>query len=225
MNFYECVKVYPEGSSSASRMALTARNLGYKGIIICNCDPTRIFMLPAAERVKGIEIAVGVEVVASNVRALKSRIGALRIRYPFLAVRAATDETVHIASEDPNLDLLVYPCDVRRPLSIATARAAKANQVSIGFDISPLIHLRGSPRARWLQAVSRNLQLVRKFHLSCIITTGARSYLDLRSPRDLAALAEVAGFSPEEAEVALNRHEFLLAQNRRHWVGPGVEML
>ena len=78
MNFYECVKAYPEGSSSASRMALTARNLGYKGIIICNSDPTRIFMLAAAERVTGIEITVGAEVVASNVRALKSRIGTLR---------------------------------------------------------------------------------------------------------------------------------------------------
>ena len=225
MNFYECVKAYPEGSSSASRMALTARNLGYKGIIICNSDPTRIFMLAAAERVTGIEITVGAEVVASNVRALKSRIGTLRTRYPFLVVRGVTDEIVSIASEDPNVDLLVYPCESRRPLSIATAKAAKLNQVSIGFDLSPLIYLRGSQRARWLAAVSRNLQLVRKFELSPIITAGAKSHIDLRSPRDLAALAEVAGFGPEEAEEAMSRQGMLLAQNRRHWVGPGVELL
>ena len=225
MNFYECVKAYPEGSSSASRMALTARNLGYKGIIICNSDPTRIFMLPAAERVTGIEITVGAEVVASNVRALKSRIGTLRTRYPFLVVHGVTDEIVRIASEDPNVDLLVYPCESRRPLSIATAKAAKLNQVSIGFDLSPLIYLRGSQRARWLAAVSRNLQLVRKFELSPIITAGAKSHIDLRSPRDLAALAEVAGFGPEEAEEAMSRQGMLLAQNRRHWVGPGVELL
>lgn len=225
MNFYECVKAYPEGSSSASRMALTARNLGYKGIIICNSDPTRIFMLAAAERVTGIEITVGAEVVASNVRALKSRIGTLRTRYPFLVVHGVTDEIVRIASEDPNVDLLVYPCESRRPLSIATAKAAKLNQVSIGFDLSPLIYLRGSQRARWLAAVSRNLQLVRKFELSPIITAGAKSHIDLRSPRDLAALAEVAGFGPEEAEEAMSRQGMLLAQNRRHWVGPGVELL
>lgn len=225
MNFYECVKAYPEGSSSASRMALTARNLGYKGIIICNSDPTRIFMLAAAERVTGIEIIVGAEVVASNVRALKSRIGTLRTRYPFLVVHGVTDEIVRIASEDPNVDLLVYPCESRRPLSIATAKAAKLNQVSIGFDLSPLIYLRGSQRARWLAAVSRNLQLVRKFELSSIITAGAKSHLDLRSPHDLAALAEVAGFGPEEAEEAMSRQGMLLAQNRRHWVGPGVELL
>ena len=225
MNFYECVKAYPEGSSSASRMALTARNLGYKGIIICNRDPSRIFMFPAAEMVTGIEITVGAEVVASNVRALKSRIGTLRTRYPFLVVHGVTDEIVRIASEDPNVDLLVYPCESRRPLSIATAKAAKLNQVSIGFDLSPLIYLRGSQRARWLAAVSRNLQLVRKFELSPIITAGAKSHIDLRSPRDLAALAEVAGFGPEEAEEAMSRQGMLLAQNSRHWVGPGVELL
>ena len=206
-------------------MALTARNLGYNGIIICNSDPTRIFMLAAAERVTGIEITVGAEVVASNVRALKSRIGTLRTRYPFLVVHGVTDEIVRIASEDPNVDLLVYPCESRRPLSIATAKAAKLNQVSIGFDLSPLIYLRGSQRARWLAAVSRNLQLVRKFELSPIITAGAKSHIDLRSPRDLAALAEVAGFGPEEAEEAMSRQGMLLAQNSRHWVGPGVELL
>jgi ribonuclease P/MRP protein subunit RPP1 len=206
-------------------MALTARNLGYKGIIVCNRDPSKIFMLHAAERITGIEISIGAEVVSPNVRGLKSRISALRTRYPFLMVRADTDETIRIASEDPNVDLLVCPCDVRRPLAISTAKAARDNQISIGFDLSPLIYLRGSQRARWLRAVSRNLQLVRKFELSTIITTEARSHIELRSPRDLAALAEVAGFLPDEAEEALSRHEMLIAQNRRHWVGPGVEVL
>ena len=103
------------------------------------------------------------------------------------------------------MDLLMHPCDVRRPLAIATARAAKLNQVSIGFDLSPLLLLRGSSRSRWLEALSRNLQLVRKFELCPVITTSATSHLDLRSPRDIVALAEVAGFEPEEAREALLR--------------------
>ena len=101
-------------------------------------------MPQAAEMIKGIEVAVGVEVTASGSKALKSRISALRSRYPFIVVRAGSDETIRAASEDPNVDLLMHPCDVRRPLGIATARAAKLNQVSIGFDLSGLVHLRGS---------------------------------------------------------------------------------
>jgi ribonuclease P/MRP protein subunit RPP1 len=225
MSFYECISAFPEGSASASRMALTAKGLGYQGIIICNQEPSKIFMPQAAEMIKGIVVAVGVEVTASGSKALKSRISALRARYPFLVVRAATEETIRVASEDPNVDLLMHPCDVRRPLGIATARAAKLNQVSIGFDLSPLVHFRGNPRARWLEAVRRNLQLVRKFELCPVITASANSHLDLRSPRDLVAMAEVAGFEQDEAQEALRRPGILMALNRRKWVGPGVELL
>jgi len=225
MSFFECLKAFPEGSASASRMALTARHLGYQGIIICNREPDKIFMPQAADRIKGLEVAIGVEVTAAGSKALKSRISALRARFPFLVVQGATEEIVRVASEDPNVDLLMHSCDVRRRLAIATARAARQNQVSIGFDLSPMLFLRGSSRSRWMEALSRNLQLVRKFELCPIITMSATSHFDLRPPRDIIALAETAGFEAEEAREALLRPGKLLALNRRKWVGPGVELL
>jgi len=225
MSFFECLNAFPEGSASASRMALTAKGLGYQGIIICNQEPNKIFMPHAIEMIKGIEVAIGVEVTASGSKALKSRISALRARYPFLVVRAGTEETIRVASEDPNVDLLMHPCDVRRSLAIATARAARLNQICIGFDLSPLVILRGSSRSRWLEGVRRNLQLVRKFELHPVITASAKSHLDLHSPRDLVAMAQVAGFELDEAEEALRRTGILLSLNRRKWMGTGVELL
>ena len=225
MSFFECLNAFPEGAASASRMALTAKGLGYQGIIICNQEPNKIFMPHAIEMIKGIEVAIGVEVTASGSKALKSRISALRARYPFLVVRAGTEETIRVASEDPNVDLLMHPCDVRRSLAISTARAARLNQICIGFDLSPLVILRGSSRSRWLEAVRRNLQLVRKFELHPVITASAKSHLDLHSPRDLVAMAQVAGFEPDEAKEALRRPGILLSLNRRKWMGPGVELL
>ncbi|NMC09484.1 MAG: hypothetical protein GYA39_00675 [Methanothrix sp.] len=227
MSFYECVKAYPEGSSSASRLALTAKRLGYEGLIICNVEPSKVFRLKAADRIKGIKVILGAEVTAANSRVLKGSISALRARYPFLMVCGGTEELVRSACEDPNVDMLLCPCyyDARRSMSIATARAAMKNQVAIGFDLSPLVLLRGSSRARWLEAAGRNLQMARKFELSTIITTRARSHLDLKAPRDLLALAEVAGFEPEEAQAALKRPGRLIELNRRKWIGPGVELL
>jgi len=225
MSYYECLKAFPEGSASASRLALTAKRLGYQGIIICNQEPQKLFRPEATDRVKGIEVAFGAEVAAQNAKALKSRISALRARYPFLVVRGTTEEIIKVASEDPNVDLLLHPCDGRRPLGIATARSARLNQVSIGFDLWPLLHLCGSPRARWLEAFRRNLLFARKFDLRTVITLGARSHLDLRSPRDLMALAEFAGFEPDEAREALSRPGKLLELNRRKWQSPGVELL
>ena len=130
-----------------------------------------------------------------------------------------------MASEGPHVDLHLHPCGVRHPLGITAARAAGQNQVAIGLGLSPMIHLRGHNRARWMEALRHNLELVRKFHLRPAITAGAASHLDLRSPRELMALAQVAGFEAQEAREALSLPGRLLELNRRNWAGPGVEIL
>ncbi len=225
MNFYECLKALPEGSDSASRLAMAAKRSGYRGLIICNEEPGKIFRPDAVTQIKGIDVAIGARVTADNPRILKSRVSSLRNRCPFIAVVGFSDETIRTACEDPKVDVLIHADEARRPLGIAAAKAAEQNQVAIGFDLSPLIRLRGSSRARWLDIQRRSIDLARKFDLKVIITANARSRLDLRSPRDLMALAEVAGFEPSEAEDALRLPEQLLALNRRSWVSPGVELL
>lgn len=225
MSFYECLKAYPEGSASASRLALTAKRLGYHGLIICNQEPDKVFRREAADGIKGIHLIMGVEVKSASTRALRSRILAQRARYPFLVIQGTTEETIRATCEDPNVDLLLLPRDDQRPFTIASARAAKLNRVAIGFDLSPLLRLRGRSRARWMGATKRNLILARKFDLALVITVNARSHLDLRAPRDLLALAETAGFDTCEAAMALALPGRLVELNRKKWLGPGVELL
>lgn len=225
MSFCEIVKAFPEGSDSASRLALAAKRMGYQSIMICNEAPDRIFRPKAIRHVKGINVILGAEVCASNPRALRSRVSSLRPRFPFLAFSGYSEEMARAACEDPNMDLMLLRPELRRPLGIVSAKAAKQNQVAIGFDISPLVRWRGSARSRWLETVNRSLELSRKFDLAMAITIDARSHLDLRSPRDLAALAEVAGFEPNEADAALELPGKLAKLNERNWLGPGVELL
>jgi ribonuclease P/MRP protein subunit RPP1 len=129
-------------------------------------------------------------------------------------VHGRSDETIRAACEDPNVDMLMHLDEGRRPLGIAAARAAEQNQVAIGFDLSPLIRFRGSYRSRWLDVQRRSIELARKF-----------DHLDLRTPRDLMALAEVMGLEHSEAEEAMNLPGKLLDLNLRSWQGPGVELL
>ena len=227
MSYFEsCLHSLPEGSDSPSRMAMVARRLGYDGIIICNHTGYEKFLQPSAVReVKGINVAFGIEIVANNHRSMRSRVDAARARFPFVAVHGGSEEMNKAACEDPNVDALFHPEEGRKVLGIAAARAAQMNQVAIGFDLRPLIRLRGSSRSKWLQVVQRNLNLARKFELSMIITSGSRSRYDLRAPRELLALAEIAGFEGREAKDALRYPAGVLELNSRRWAGPGVEIL
>jgi ribonuclease P/MRP protein subunit RPP1 len=227
MSYFECcLHSLPEGSDSPSRLALAARRMGSEGIIICNHTGfEKIFNPDAAGEVKGIKVDYGIEVVANNPRSMHSRVASARAQFPFVGVHGGSEETNRAACENPEVDVLFHPEEGRKVLGIAAAKAAAMNQVAIGFDLRPLIHLRGSSRSRWLEVVQRNLNLARKFELSMIITTGSRSHYDLRAPRELQALAKIAGFESHETEEALSYPARLLDLNRRRWAGPGVEIL
>ena len=241
MSFYECnLHSLPEGSDSPSRLALAARKMGYQGIIICNHSGfERMFRPRSAEMVRNIDVVFGLEVIAGNAKALHSRVASARTRFPFIAVHGGTEEINRAACENPDVDVLVHPesgsgdgnrnrkgnGNCVRALSIAAVKAAEKNRVAIGFDLSPMIRLRGGQRSRWLEVVHRNMVLVRKFDLPVVITSGAGSHLDLRSPRDLAALAEVAGFEAEEVKTALEYPARVLELNKKSYPAPGVELL
>ncbi len=227
MNFYECnLHTIPDGSDSPSRMALAAKRLGYSGIIITNHTNTgRAFGFDAARRVGGIEVVMGSEIVATTQRALHAKATSLRERSDFIAVHGGDDKINRAACEDPNVDLLAHAHDGRSGIGVAAAKAARDNQVAIGLDLSPMIRLRGPSRVRWMETVRRDLDLIRKFDLNLMISTGAKSHLDLRSPRDLVALASLLGLERERAFEALALPKSILDLNRRRWTSVGVELL
>src|SRR5690606_29509604 len=88
----------PDGSSSASRLALAAKRLGYSGIIITNHTTSGWPLgVEAARLVGGIEVAIGAEIVASDQRSLHSKATSLRDRAAFLAVHGG-DEKINRAA-------------------------------------------------------------------------------------------------------------------------------
>jgi len=226
MNFYECnLHTLPDGSDSPSRMALAAKKLGYSGIVITNHTTTgRAFGIDAARLVGGIEVVIGFEIVATDQRSLHAKAASLRDRSDFLAVHGGDEKINRAACEDSNVDLLAHAHEGRSGIGVAAAKAARDNQVAIGLDLGPIIRLRGSSRVRWMEAVRRDLDLIRKFDLNLMISTGAKSHLDLRSPRDLVALASLFGLERERAVEALTLPKSIIDLNRRRWVSVGVEL-
>jgi ribonuclease P/MRP protein subunit RPP1 len=227
MNFYECnLHALPDGSDSPSRMALAAKRLGYSGIIITNHTTTgRAFGFDAAKLVGGIEVVIGTEIVANNQKTLHAKAASLRDRSDFLAVHGGDEKINRAACEDPNVDLLAHAHEGRSGIGVAAAKAARDNQVAIGLDLGPMIRLRGASRVRWMEVVRRDLNLITKFDLDLMISTGARSHLDLRSPRDLVALAALFGLERDRAVEALVLPKSIIDLNRRRWASAGVEIL
>jgi len=227
MSYYECnIHAFPDGSDSASRLALVAKRLGYSGIIISNHTTFgKVFAADAVEHVKDIEVTWGTELVAKNPRDLRLRTNALRNQVEFLTVHGGLEKINRAACEDPQVDLLVHPQMDGRFLGVVAAKTARDNQVAIGLDLSPMFYLRGGFRIRWMKTVNRDLALIRKFDLNLMITTCAKSHFDLKSPKDITTMAKLLGLEEEEVKEALSFPKTILELNRKRWVCPGVELL
>ncbi|MGB3944937.1 MAG: RNase P subunit p30 family protein [Methanothrix sp.] len=227
MKYYECnLHTLPDGSDSPSRMAVAAKKLGYSGIIISNHSTAwEAYGIDAARLVGGIEVVCGVEILAADQRGLHARAASLRDRFDFLAVHGGDDKLNRAACEDPNVDMLAHPHGGRSGIGVAAAKAARDNQVAICLDLGPMIKLRGGARVRWMEMVRRDIDLIEKFGISLMISTGSRSHLDLRSPRELVALAALLGVERERAVEALALPGSIVDLNLRRWASVGVELL
>lgn len=123
------------------------------------------------------------------------------------------------AAETPEVDLL-FPHEI----NYIIARLAKKNHVTIVFDFNPILHASKRSRGDLLGKYATTAQLVRKYKVPFLLTSGARSPWDVRSPSDLIAFGKVLGFNERACKQALSGS--LIKKNAarlsKNWVAPGV---
>lgn len=184
-----------------------AKALGFSGLGILGTDQ--------ALEVEGLDIATGVELTDAK-HAAASR------RRELVIVTAPTKDAARRAMETPLVDV-VFADEVDDVM----VKLAKRNKVAIGFDFSRVLHAHRVKRGAVLASYEATARLVRKFDAPFVLTSGARSAWDLRSPSDLAAFGRLLGLADPAVRVALSGS--LLRETRKKLSGklliPGVELL
>ncbi len=246
--FYDfCVHTTPDGENTVSEMASLARYFGYSGIVIANHTDKFSQAKPGAlewstspaassagsgkeSKIKeGFEIFKGIELAEENPSKLQSLIGKFRKTVDVLIVHGGSEKTNRAAVENPRVDILNHPAfEKSNGLNQVLAKTASENNVAIGLNLRPILHLRGSRRIHLLSDLRANLELARKYEVSLILLSDAMSCFDLRAPMEVLALAELCGLEENEAIEALSIiPEKILSRNRPGpgYVREGIEVL
>ncbi|MFZ2410614.1 MAG: RNase P subunit p30 family protein, partial [Candidatus Methanoperedens sp.] len=191
--FYD-LYIHPGSSNPIARIAFEAQRFGYSGIAVINSEISdRDGMPPDFSIYRGI----GISCKSSR---LREEIKKHKNSSDILVVPGGDEELNRAAVESEGLDILMQPAQFNNVL----AKAASDNSVAIGFDLGSLIRLRGEARVRELIIMRANLKHARKYNLSMLLTSNAQSIHDIRSPREMAALAGLFGMAKEEAVDAMS---------------------
>lgn len=238
---YEAVHAYPDGDATVARLAKTASEFGYEGIVVRNhgdalpgsderldadtrpdSDPRAI-----AERY-GIDVVDAVEIRAADPSRASGFVGNYREEKTIVAVHGGTDAINRFAVEQPTVDVLAHPMAGDGDVNHVIAKAAADNSVRLEFSFRDVLRADGGERVRALRDLRKLRELVAEYDVPFVVSGDPTSHLQLRAPAELRAVGEVAGFDPETVEAGLREWGRLAERNRARrsdrFVEPGVSL-
>jgi len=219
--FYDMgVHALPEGGSSASMLALTAKKYGYAGICVANHQD---FFVETAD----VDVIRGVEVYAKNPNELRKMVDCYRKKVRVLTVHGGDTAINRAACEDERVDILAHPADGKTSgINHILAKLAADKHIAIGFELMPIINNKGGSRVRALSNYRTNLALVKKYEVPFVVTSGAMSHYDLRDVRTVIALCSLFGMNEKDTVKGLSFYPSeILRRHSPGYIMEGVELL
>ncbi|TYL36601.1 ribonuclease P [Natronococcus pandeyae] len=225
---YEAVHAHPDGQSTVARLAKTAADYGYEGVVVRNHSSARAEYEPdeiSAEY--GIDVVEGVEIRADNPEQASGSVGNYRPSHTIVALEGGSNALNRFAVEQPKIDVLAGPMAGSGDVNHVLAKAAVENGVRIEFDLSGVLRTSGGRRVRTIQSLRKLGEIVDYYDAPHVVSADPTSHLELRAPRELKALGEEIGFSSEFVEDGLAEWGRLAERNRHvqseSFIEPGVE--
>jgi len=221
---YEAVHTHPDGESTAARLALTAAEYGFGGVVVRNHgdaqsddDIDRV----AAE--SDIDVVSGIEVRADDPSQASGLVGNYRSKRTVVAVDGGDPAINRFAVEQPAVDVLAHPMAGDGDFNHVLAAAAAENGVRIEFSLRPVLQASGGRRVRALRDLRKLRELVEDADAPYVVSADPRSHLELRAPRELAALGAAIGFDADDIRSGLAEWGRLAERNRTRTSGAFVE--
>lgn len=224
---YEGVHAHPEGASTVARLAATAADYGFDGLIVRNHgDAPADYDAARIQEIYGIDIVEGVEVRADDPAQASGHLGTLRESTTLVLVHGGTSAMNRFAANQAQVDVLAHPASGDADPDHVLVQSAAANGVRIEFDFGPVLRQTGGGRVQAIAELRKLRELVLDADAPFVVSARPASHLEIRAPRELIAVGAAIGFEEAEIEAGLTEWRRLTERNRDRLadesVAPGV---
>ncbi|MFB6359957.1 MAG: RNase P subunit p30 family protein [Halobacteriales archaeon] len=224
---YEAVRARPAGPSTVARLAATAAEYGYDGLVILNPPDEPPEYDPAAiQQSYGIDVVAGLELDPQSPNAASGSLGHHRPETTVLALAGGPNGLNEFAVSQDKLDVLSGPMAGDVDLDHGLVQAAAHHGVKIAVELGPVLRCSGQERTHAISDLRKLRELIEAYDAPYVVTGSPASHLELRSPRELAAVGSVAGFERAAIETGLEEWQTLADRNRERLsadhITPGV---
>jgi len=212
-------------------MLSTLGKLGWTGAcLVCKSLEAIEQVKKALEKAQNVKLDVsfGYKIETPQPEHVQKMARKVRKKVELVFVHGGDLEVNRKACETPEVDVLAHPELGRSDSGIdyIMAKLAKEHDVAIEFNFRNMLLSSRKTRSDIFSRMMENAQLVRKYKVPFILTSGAVEPYDLRSPSELMSFGRLLGLSPKHAKLAISAS--MLEENRKRlggkWIMPGVEL-
>jgi len=226
---YETVHARPDGDSTVARLALTASEFGFDGIVVRNHgDAPAAYDAETITDTYGIDVVDGVEVRAEDPGSASGFVGNHRDRRTLVAVHGGTVRMNRFAVEQPAVDVLAHPMAGDGDVNHVIAKAAAENGVHLEVSLSRVLRADGGTRVQAVRDLRKLRELIEAYDVPYVVSGDPGNHLQLRAPRELVAVGAELGFDAEAVREGLRAWGKLAERNRERasdsFVEPGVRI-
>jgi RNase P/RNase MRP subunit p30 len=222
-------------STSALRVINKTAKLGYRLIAVPTTPETSQDETAKLQRICNeakVDLATRIDIKPRTQNELTYQLRRLRRKFEVICVTCENKEVARQAAKDHRVDLLNFPSTdfKRRFFDRAEAELAHNSTAALEVDVKPLLALEGPARVRLLSSLRRETAIAREFHVPIIVSSGVSTEMQLRRPRELAALAFLFGLDETSALEAVSQNPVaIIKRNReklnRGFVAPGIRII
>ena len=222
-------------SASASRIINKTAKLGYRLIAVPTTPETSQDETAKLQRICNeakIDLATRIDIKPRTQNELTHQLRRLRRKFEVICVTCENKEVARQAAKDHRVDLLNFPStDFRRRFfDRAEAELSSKSLAALEVDVKPLLVLEGPARVRLLSSLRREIAIAREFHVPIVVSSGVSAEMQLRRPRELAALAFLFGLDEMSALDAVSQNPMAIIKRNREklnhmFVAPGIRII
>lgn len=224
---YEAVHAHPDGNATVARLAVTAREFGYDGVVVRNHGDRQAEYEPATvANTTGVDVIPAIELRTDDRSQLAGLVDRYRKKRIVVCVHGTSPEINRHACETPEVDVLCHPMRADGDMNQVLARAARENGVRVEFNFAEILRETGGRRTRAVAGLHKLLDLVEQYDVPYVVSADPFSHLEIRAPRELAAVGERAGIDRDVVLDGLREWRRLADRNRdrtaESFIEPGV---
>lgn len=216
-------RIQEQMAKMAGQMGLSVVGVRFpSGIASSEIESSR-----AIFRSRGLDVAVGIDLVPNNRKQLLTQLGALRNKFEIVRVICSDTKIAEVASRDSRVDLI----SLEHQKSFRSRLSALGNcKSALELEISRLIAPSLKARSESLKALCEEIILAERCDVDIVISSGATNAITLRAPRDMASVFTCLGMPKDVSLKAVSNKPLELIKANRdrlsgNSAGSGVRLV